>query len=354
MPDNQTGEKTEEPTPKRKEEAREEGKVAKSQELGQAFTLLGSFLILYILFQGMMGSLTDKITRQLSLTGVPALTPAHVYELLMDMIYFIVGLVGPVMLAAAAVGALINFIQVGPLFTVKSMQPKLDNLNPVSGLKNIFSLKTLMELLKSLFKVSAIALIAYKYISDFLPTLVTMPDQGLRPSLVLLGGLIARIGIAVIIFLVVLGVADYLYQRWEHKKSLKMTKYEVKQERKEREGDPEIKQKRKEKQRQMSLNRMMAEMEDADVVVTNPIHIAVALKYDLETMEAPVVVAKGEGFIARKIKEKARELEIEIVENKSLAQALNQMTEIGQEIPADLYQAVAEILAYLYRQENSS
>lgn len=347
--DNQTGEKTEEPTPRRKREAREEGKVAKSQELSQAFTLMGSFLVLFILFGNILSSLQVKITGLLSLQAMPLINPDTSFDILMENIFFVAGLAGPVMVASAVTGLVINFIQIGPLFTTKSLQPKFSKINPISGFKNIFSMKTVVELLKSLFKAGAITIIAYVYIKGIWPDLITMPQQGLHPALLLIANLIFKIGITIIIFLVVLGVADFIYQRWEHMKNLKMSKYEVKQEHKEMEGNPEIKSKRKEKQRQFSLNRMMSEMEDADVVVTNPTHIAVAIKFDMETMPAPVVAAKGEGFIAEKIKEKAEELDIEIRENRPLARALLQTTEIGEEIPADLYQAVAEILAFIYR-----
>lgn len=352
MADNPTGQKTEEPTPKRKEEAREEGNVAKSQELNQAFTLMGSFFLLYILFAGMMNSLLNKVTSLLTLSSLPTFGIDEAYSLLMENIYFVARLVAPIMLASAIMGAVINFIQVGPLFTGKSMVPKFSNIDPIKGAKKIFSLKTLMELIKSLLKISAITLIAYIYLKKYLFKLTTVSQQGIRPGLVMLGTLIFRIATAIIIFLIVLGIIDYIYQRWEYKRNLKMTKYEVKQERKEREGDPLYKQKRREKQREFSLNRMMAKMEEADVVITNPTHIAVALKYDLEDMTAPVILAMGEGYVANKIKEKARELEIEIVENKAVARTLNEIGEIGEEIPSELYEAVAEILAYVYKQDN--
>ncbi len=352
MANNPTGEKTEEPTPKRIREAREEGNVAKSQELNQAFTLMGSFFLLYIMFSGMMDSVLNKLTNLLSLNTLPSLTIGKAYDLLMESIFYVVRLVAPIMLASAIMGVIINFIQVGPLLTGKSIVPKFSNIDPIKGAKKIFSLKTLVELIKALLKASIITLIAYIYLKNYLFKLTNICQQGIRPGLSLLGTLIFRIAATIIIFLVVLGVVDYIYQRWEHKKNLKMSKYEVKQERKEMEGDPLFKQKRRQKQREFSLNRMMARMEEADVVITNPTHIAVALKYDLEEMAAPVVVAMGEGYIAQRIKEKAEELEIEIVEDKFVARALNKTVEIGEEIPSELYQAVAEILAYVFNQDN--
>ncbi|MFW6386428.1 MAG: flagellar biosynthesis protein FlhB [Bacillota bacterium] len=352
MPEEPPGEKTEDPTPKRRREAREEGKVAKSQELSGALTLLGSFLILYLFFINMIDSLTERMTNVFTFERIPEISANYVNNLLMENIIYTARLVAPVMLAAGFVGVLVNFIQVGPLFTHQTLIPKFENLDPISGMKNIFSLKALVEMIKSLLKAVVVLTLAYIHISGSFGDLTTLSRQGVRPGIACLGSIIVRLAVGIIIFLIVLGVLDYFYQKWEYEKQLRMTKYEVKEERKEREGDPLIKQKRKEKQRQMSVNRMMAAMEEADVVITNPTHIAVALEYDLETMEAPVVVAKGEGYVAERIKEKARELGIEIVEEKPLARALNEMVEIGDVIPAELYQAVAEILAFVFRKDD--
>lgn len=351
MPDDQPGEKTEEPTPKRREEAREEGNVAKSQDLSAAFTLLGSFLILYFVFSGMIESLSNKMIEILSFDKVPEVTPNYGFNLIMDNIFYMARLVAPVMLAAGLVGILVNFLQVGPLITSEPLIPKPENIDPIKGMQNIFSMKSLVEMIKSVMKAIVVFFLSYRIIKGSWDNLISLSQQGVFPGLLVLGSIILRIAVSIIIFLIVLGVLDYFYQRWEHEKNLKMTKYEVKQEHKEREGDPLIKQQRKERQREMSVNRMMSAVEEADVVITNPTHIAVALEYDLETMEAPVVVAKGEGHIAQKIKDKAKELEIEIVENKPLARALNSSAEIGDVIPSELYQAVAEILAFVFQKD---
>ena len=352
MADNSTGQKTEEPTPKRKREAREKGQVAKSQELNQAFTLLASFSMLYILFSGMMDSLTMEVTSYLDFDTVVNLDIASSYNILMEAIFYVASLVVPVMLASAIMGIVINFSQVGPLFTGESLKPKLDSLNIIKGFGKLFSIKSLVEMVKSVLKIIIIAVIAYIYLRNSITDLITMTEQGLYPALMLIGNLIFKAAVAITIFLVGVGVFDFIYQKWEHKRNLKMTKYEVKQERKEMEGDPQLKQKRKEKQRQMSVNRMMSEVENADVVITNPTHIAVALEFDIKEMDAPKVLAKGEGYVALKIKEKAKELDIEIVENKPLARSLNKMCEIDDFIPEELFEAVAEILAYVYKKEN--
>ena len=352
MPEEPPGEKTEDPTPKRKEEAREEGQVAKSQEFNQAFTLLASFMVLYFLMDHIIQSIEYRMVESFSLHKAPSLSPADGYNVIMDYIVFIADLVAPIMIASAIAGGLVGFIQVGPMFNFKIIQPELSKIDPIKGVKNIFSLQTLVELAKSLAKAAGIAYITYSQIRQYWPQLVRLTGQGLEPALLFLGNLIFQIAIRIIIFLIAIGVADLIYQRWEHYQELKMTKQEVKEERKEREGDPELNQKRKEKQRELSMNRMMSEMEDADVVVTNPTHIAVALKYDLEEMEAPVLLAKGEGHVARRIKEKAKELDIIIREKPSLARALYSTTEIGQQIPVDLYEAVAEVLAFVFQQED--
>ncbi len=352
MAENSTGQKTEEPTPKRKREAREKGQVAKSQELNQAFTLLASFSVLYILFSGMMDSLTMEVADHLSFQTVITLDIATAYNILMETIFYVVSLVAPVMIASAVMGIIINFTQVGPLFTGESLKPKLDSLNIIKGFGKLLSLKSLVEMVKSVLKIIIIAVIAYFYLKNSIMDLVTMTEQGLQPALMMIGTIIYKAAVAITIFLIGVGVLDFMYQKWEHKKNLKMTKYEVKQERKEMEGDPQLKQKRKEKQRQMSVNRMMSEVENADVIIANPTHIAVALQFDIKEMEAPQVLAKGEGYVALKIKEKAKELDIEVVENKPLARSLNKMCEIGDFIPEELFEAVAEILAYVYKKEN--
>jgi flagellar biosynthesis protein FlhB len=349
MPNNNSGEKTEKPTPKRLEKAREEGQVARSQELNLAFSLLGSFLVLSLLTGNMINSLLERMTTSLSLSQLPDLTKANSLTLIIDTFFFIVRLIGPIMLASAVVGLIINLLQTGPIFTPKLIQPKFSKINPFSGVKRLFSIKSLVELGKSMAKALVIGVLTYLYLRNTWTDLISLTQQDIEPALVFIAGLIFRIAISIIAFLVVLGIADYIYQHWEFMKSLKMTKQEVKEEYKEYEGNPQIKSRRRQIQRKLSMNRMIKAMEEADVVITNPTQIAVALKFKIKTMEVPVVVAKGEGFIARKIREKAEEYGIKMVENRTLARALNETTEIGEEIPPALYQAVAEVLAFVYQ-----
>ncbi|MFP4198011.1 MAG: flagellar biosynthesis protein FlhB [Halanaerobium sp.] len=352
MADNGTGEKTEEPTPKRRRDAREKGNVAKGKELSQAFTLLASFMFLYFLMQQLFFGILDQIQYYFKNLIVEPFTIDIAFNILYDAFFAVIESIYPIMIVTAAAGILVNFLQVGALFTTKPLVPDLKKVDPIKGAKNIFSLKGFVELLKSLFKLTVIALISYQFLMSNLEIFEKSINQGLSQSLVAIADLISRMAFAIIAALIFLGVLDLLYQRWQHTKDLKMSKYEVKQERKEMEGDPMIQQQRKQRQREMSMNRMMSSVKDADVVITNPTHIAVALEYDLKEMEAPIVVAKGEDFIAQKIKEKAREAEVEIIENKPLARSLNKMTEIGDQVPVELYQAVAEILAGIFQKRS--
>lgn len=352
MADGGTGEKTEEPTAKRKREAKEEGNVAKAKEISQAFTLLASFFFLYILMQQIFFGVLNELQFYFKNLIIEPFTINMSFNILYQAFFSAVESIYPIMIVAAAAGVLINFLQIGALFTTKPLVPDIKKINPIKGAKNIFSLRGFVELLKSLFKLAIISAIAYRFLMGNLEIFEKSIHQGLNESLLAIAALISRMGFAIIAALIVLGVLDLLYQRWQHNKDLKMSKYEVKQERKEMEGDPMIQQQRKQRQREMSMNRMMSSVKDADVVITNPTHIAVALKYDLDEMDAPVVVAKGEDFIAQKIKEKAREAEVEIIENKPLARSLNKMTEIGEQVPVELYQAVAEILAKIFQKRN--
>ncbi|MFW5962084.1 MAG: flagellar biosynthesis protein FlhB [bacterium] len=345
------GEKTEKPTPRRKQEARDEGQVAKSQELNTAFTLGTSFLILYLLFGNIFESLKEKMTTFLTLYEVPDFTINSSVNLLMETFLYIVILIAPILIATAIAGVAICILQVRPMFNLKLIRPKFSKLDPIKGAKNLVSMKSIIELLKSIAKASIITYLTYSQLKNNYHFLINSMEQGIESALLFIGYLIFKIVINIIIFLIILGVADYLYQRWEFMKNLRMSKQEIKDEHKKYEGDPLIKAQRKHRQRQITMNRMMSAMEEADVIITNPTHIAIAIKFDMETMEAPVVVAKGEDFIAQKLKEKARELNIEIVENKPLARALNKSTEIGDEIPIEFYQAVAEVLSFVYRKK---
>ncbi|MFO7154830.1 MAG: flagellar biosynthesis protein FlhB, partial [Caldicoprobacter oshimai] len=253
-------------------------------------------------------------------------------------------LCGLVMLAGLA----INYWQVGFIFTTRPVMPNLSRINPLEGLKRIFSKRTLVELLKSLLKLALVIFISYKEFMADMEFLAQLAKWDIKNSFIVVGDMVFNIGIKMAVVFLVLAVFDYFYQWWEYEKSLRMTKQELKDEYKEVEGHPLIRSRIRERQRQIGLRRMMQEIPKADVVVTNPVHFAVALRYDPKEHDAPVVVAKGQDYLALKIKEIAKKHGVYIVENKPLAQMLYKSTEIGQAIPPELFRAVAEVLAFVY------
>lgn len=342
-------EKTEKATPKRRQKAREEGQVAKSNDLNSALTLFTGILLLNFMMGNTLNQLQLMLKSTLNFQFGLEVTSQTIVPLLAHYIVQVLYLIAPFLGGAAVVGALASFLQVGLYFNPKLLQPKISKINPMKGLKNLFSLRSVIELLKALFKIGVISLVAYLVIKGKLDSFYTYPFIALNEAISSIGQLIFLLGLTISISLLALGIADYIYQKYEFEKSIKMSKQEVKQEWKDIEGDPQIISKRKQRMRQMAMNRMMQAVPEADVIITNPTHIAVAIQYDIEQMEAPVVLAMGEDNIAEKIRQLAKEHQIEIVENKPLARALYETAEVGQIIPVELYQAVAEVLAFVYR-----
>ena len=254
----------------------------------------------------------------------------------------------PIMLAVMVVGLAVNFFQVGLNVSTDKIQPKFDNLNPINGVGRMFSKRSLVELVKSVLKIVVIGFFIYNYLKDEIFTMPQFIFYDLGTSLAKMSEIIFTLAFQVIGVIFVLAVLDFGYQKWQTTQDLKMTKQEVKDEFKQTEGDPQIKGKIRQKQRQMAMSRMMQEVPKADVIVTNPTHFAVALKYE-KGMTAPVVVAKGADFVAQKIKSVGRENDVPLVENRPLARALYASTEVGDSVPRELYQSVAEVLAYVYR-----
>jgi len=343
------GEKTEDATPKRRRESREEGQVAKSQDLSMAFTLLFSFIILFFLINNMIDKICEFMIKFLSDYMLLTLDIRTFHNLLIETMQLGFEVVAPIMIVIAIMGSAIGIFQVGFLFTPKVIQPEVSKLNPISGLQQIFSKRTVVEFLKSLLKIAIIGGIAFFTIKGSLAQLVLVGKMGIQESIALIGDIIYSLAMKISLVLIILGIGDFMYQKWAHEQELKMTKQEVKEERKQMEGSPEVQKRIKEEQQKLATKRMMSDIPEADVVITNPTHIAVAIKFDMETMVAPLVIGKGKGEIAQKIKEKAKEHDIKVVEEKPLARSLYSEVEIGEEIPAELYQAVAEILAYVYQ-----
>jgi flagellar biosynthetic protein FlhB len=258
----------------------------------------------------------------------------------------------PMLIVAVVVGVVSCLPQVGWHPTTKTLKPKFSKLNPINGIKRTFSGTAVMNFLKSLLKMTIIGMAIYSVLKDEIEALPGLVNLTLMEAVIYIGNLAVDLGITVGGWFILVAAIDYAYTKYKHESDLKMTKYEIKQEFKESEGDPQIKGKIRHKMQEASMRRMMQSVPEADVIITNPTHFAVAIKYDREGDMAPVVVAKGVDFLAIKIKDTAREHNIEIVENKPLARALYSSVDIGKEIPQELYQAVAEILAFVYRLRN--
>lgn len=356
--DGEGGEKTEEPTAKKLTDARNDGKVAKSRELDNAVGLIILFVILQITISSLgerMLGLFDTfyhLIPEFIETNRSGLTARAVSQLVMKALSDAFMMVLPFFAVGFCAMFAVNLVQVKWKVTTKPLKPNFGKFNPINGFKRLFSKDSLMELVKSIIKIVLISWIAYAAIKDNSRQLLLLYDMSLIQAVMLVGTVVIDAGIRISIAYFVIGIADYIYQKWKFKDEMKMTKQEVKDEYKNAEGDPQIKGKQRARMREASQRRMMQDVPKADVVITNPTHYAVALKYDAEEAQAPVVLAKGTDYLALQIKEKAREADVEIVENKPLARMLYANVEIGEEIPPELYQTVAEILAAVYRMKN--
>lgn len=352
--DGDGGEKTEPATAKKLSDARKEGQVAKSQELNHAFGLVALFVVLK-LFISFVG---ERLwgTFQLIYNKIPELIDASAGGLsvftasktLNNVLLTILATMAPFLGIGFAIALLGNILQIKWKVTTKPMRPKFSKINPLSGFKRIFSKDSLFELVKSIVKIALILYVAYTSIKDHQNELFLLYDIPLLQVILLVGTIVIDTGMKIALIYIFIGLADFVYQKHKFKEDMKMTKQEVKDEFKNTEGNPEIKGRQRSKMREASQRRMMQNLPSADVVITNPTHYAVAIKYDAGKNAAPVVLAKGEDFLAQKIKEVARENHIEIVENKPLARMLYANVDVGQEVPPELYQAVAEVLAFVY------
>ncbi len=346
----QDPDKTEEATPRRKQEARKKGQVPRSNELNTVVVLLALFIILNFLGRWFYGELITYIEQYLSPDELNTnLSESNLGNLLFRHCITFLRLFLPLGLGALVIGLVINLVQVGPMFSMEPLKPKFSKLNPIAGLQRLFSAHGFVELAKSIIKLVIVIYFAYSTIREHLFMFLDMIRQTPFDVAMALWRIIYQVAIKICLFLLALALFDYFYQRWEFRKSLRMTKREVKDEYKQTEGNPQIKSKIRQRQREIAMRRMMQDVPKADVVITNPTHLAIALRYDPSKMAAPVVVAKGEGFIAQKIKEIATANDVVLVENKPLAQTIYKTVDIGEAIPANLFQAVAEILAYVYR-----
>ncbi len=347
-------EKTEQPTAKKLDDARKEGQVAKSQEVATAFSLLALFIILRFVY-GFMGEIFSN-TFEYVYNSIPNvartydgyLPIAYISSLVIHAMLTLLLLCAPFFIVGFFVALICDFVQVGFKPTTKPLQPKFSKLDPISGMKKIFSTRKVFELAKSILKLGIMAIVIISFFSGRKESLFLLYDIPLKQAIGLMGNLIIDLGLRIAAAYMIIAFADLIYQRRKFNKDMMMTKQEVKDEFKNSEGNPEIKGAQKRRMMQASQRRMMQNLPKADVVITNPTHYAVAIKYDANEADAPMVVAKGADYLAQRIKDIARENDVEIVENKPLARMLYANVEVGELVPPELYKAVAEVLAYVY------
>ena len=348
------GEKTEPATSKKLDDVRKEGQVAKSKEIITAVSLMALFIILKVYVGSLGTKLIDSFKTIYGLMGKVVsdssrgLTINMAASIVRQSFTIILNVVVPILIVAVIIAILGNALQQRWMVTAKPLAPKASKINPLNGFKRIFSKDSIFELVKSILKIFVIVYVAYTSIRGHAQDIFILYEIPLMQAIMLCGTVIINAGLKISLVYLVIGLADFIYQKYRFNEDMKMTKQEVKDEFKNTEGNPEIKGRQRQRMREASRRRMMQDVPKADVVITNPTHFAVAIKYDAETSKAPVVLAKGEDYLAQKIKEAAREHHIEIVENKPLARMLYANVDIGQEIPPELYQAVAEILAMVY------
>ncbi|MBP2642436.1 MAG: flhB [Firmicutes bacterium] len=341
-------EKTEEATPKRKEESRQKGQVAKSAEINSAFVILASFLALKFIGSYIYTEITAFMRGMFGGFSTTDFTIDSVQVILIQFIMVFLKTAMPIMLIILVISVMVSLIQVGFVFSTEALMPQFSRINPIAGMGKLFSKRSLVELVKSFLKVGIIGYFIFRFIMNEAGKIPELINVELIDSLKYISSLIVNLALQIGAVILVIAAIDYLYQWWDHNQSIKMSKQEVKEEMKQTDGNPQIKGKIKERQRAFAMQRMMQEVPKATVIVTNPTHFAVAIKYEKD-MAAPEVVAKGQDFLAERIKSLARENKVVIVENKPLARTLYSSVDVGESIPPELYQAVAEVLAYVFR-----
>jgi len=350
MAENSGQEKTEKATSKKREDARTKGQVVQSKEISSAMILMVSLGFFYFAGGWLFWRMSDLITgiyQNIETMRIYDIDGARVFSL--DVMNRLMAVLLPFLIPIAIAGFVANVLQVGFHIHKEKMQPKFSKLNPISGMKRLVSIRSFVELGKSILKILFIGSIAYFLVKSDMKAFPLLVHQEVGQILVFIARVSLKLCFFVCLALIVLALVDYIYQRWQHEEDLKMTKQEVQDERKQTLGDPKVKARIRGMQLEMARRRMMEAVPEADVIITNPTHLAIALKFNAEEMVAPLVLAKGAGHIAQRIKEIANEHQIPLVENKPLAQALFKMVELGDYIPAELYRAVAEVLAYVYR-----
>jgi flagellar biosynthetic protein FlhB len=350
MPESSGQERTEKATPKRRQQSRRKGQVAQSREIPSVLILMTALVFFYFAGSWMFWNISGFIGGVYQeLDTLRLNTVSDVSTFSVDIFKKLFSILIPFFVPILIAGIVGNVSQVGFEMHSEPLRPKLSKINPISGIKRFVSVRSLVELAKSMMKLLIIGGISYGLIKAEIRGFPPLMQQGVGEIFLFIAEVAFKILFFVCLALIILASLDYIYQRWQFEQSIKMTKQEVKDERKQVEGDPKVKSRIRKAQLEMAAHRMMKAVPEADVVITNPVRLAVALKFEASEMMAPTVVAKGAGHIAARIKEIANEHQVPIVEDKPLAQTLFKIVEIGEFIPVELYRAVAEILAYVYR-----
>lgn len=345
--------KTEEATPKKVSDSKKKGHVPKSADFNSAFSSLVFAMLLGSLGQHLFSRSLETLRASLK-TGFGAiLSVGETRRVLLQSLARFGIIFLPFGLLAVILGVVSNLIQVGFIFSAKPITPDFKRLNPLEGFKNIFSMKSLFTMVKSVLKLVIVSWITYQGLKEIMVQIINAGQMGVEKLYPFFFDIVKTLSLSIAKIMIVLGIVDFVVQKRDFKKNLRMTKEEIKTEYKQMEGDPKIKSARQQKQREMSRRRTLKNVEQASVIITNPTHIAIALKYELGKDQAPMVVAKGVDYMAQKIKEKAKEKGIPIIENKPLARAMYPKVEEGSFVPVELYQAIAEILALVYQMEKN-
>jgi flagellar biosynthetic protein FlhB len=351
MANDDGGEKTESPTAKRRSEAREEGNIAKSQELNTVVTLMAATIFLRFYMPTLRDLISDLMIQFFSLINAETaeMDPLNLFmQIFPGALKVVLEGAIPLGIFIMFLGVGVNLMQVGFLFTLKPLEPKLSKIDPIKGSKKFFSMRSIVDTLKNIMKLIVVGTVAYTTIKSEFGSCMRMVNETTYHMILFTLLLIFKVTMKIILTLLVIAIIDYAYQKYEHEKKLKMSKQEIKEEHKAQEGDPKVKGRIRQLQREMSQRRMMNDVPQATVVVTNPTHLSIAIQYE-ENMSSPLVVAKGTDNVAMKIREIAQENDIPLYEDIPLARAMYDIVEPGDEIPVEFYNAVAEVLAFVYK-----
>ncbi len=344
-----SAEKTEQPTDRRRTQARKQGNIARSVDVTAATVLLAAAGGLYFLGPGCGEMFVHLLRGTLRSDPLLTLDRNSAVSLIWSVATTVAGAALPIMLMVMLGSFLASIAQVGFLWSPEALQPKWERINPLSGFQRLFSLQSAMRLTGSLFKITAVACVAYSYLVSHQDEFQSLAQQDLPTLILTAGRSYCELGFSLAFTLVTLAVLDYGYQWWQHERDLRMTKQEIREEMKDMDGNPQMRARRREAHRKLAEARDLSQVPSADAVIVNPIHIAIAIKYDAEKMPAPIVVAKGKDDVAERIREIALANNIPIIERTALARSMYKLVKVGQPIPPDMYEVFVEILAYVYR-----